>query len=129
MTGEVIAAVQPVKASVEAPLRGSPPGRTERPPGEAAAAEKEKKPAPGAKAEVSPEEALSPLEAKLKQPEEMGLPGPTRLDIVVENDGIVMVKVRDAKTDKVVREVPPEELIEFGRRMKKYLGVLFDKRA
>lgn len=53
----------------------------------------------------------------------------TRLDIEVQQDGGLLVKVRDAKTDKVVREIPPEELVEFGRKLKRYLGLLLDKRA
>lgn len=52
-----------------------------------------------------------------------------RLDIQVENDGLVVVKVRDAKTDKVVREIPPEELVEFGRKMRQMLGLLMDRTA
>lgn len=52
-----------------------------------------------------------------------------RLDIEVDNEGLVMVKVRDAKTDKVVREIPPEDLVEFGRKMRQMTGVLVDRTA
>ncbi len=53
----------------------------------------------------------------------------TRMDIQVGEDGALVVKVRDARTDKVVREIPPEELVEFGKKMRRYLGVLLDKRG
>ncbi|HNX19986.1 MAG TPA: flagellar protein FlaG [Acidobacteriota bacterium] len=53
----------------------------------------------------------------------------TRLDVQVDEDGVMMVKVRDARTDKVVREIPPEDLVEFSRKMRRYLGLLMDKRA
>ena len=53
----------------------------------------------------------------------------TRLDVQVGEDGVMMVKVRDARTDKVVREIPPEDLVEFSRKMRRYLGLLMDKRA
>lgn len=53
----------------------------------------------------------------------------TRMDIQVGEDGALVVKVRDARTDKVVREIPPEELVEFGKKMRRYLGVLLDKKG
>lgn len=53
----------------------------------------------------------------------------TRMEVAVQDDGTVLVKVRDVKTDKVVREVPPEDLVEFGKKMRQYLGLLLDKRA
>lgn len=71
-------------------------------------------PAPGEAAQVAP-----PAE----------LQSDTRLDIEVAKDGQVIVKVRDAETDKVVREIPPEELIEFGRKLERYLGLLLDKKV
>lgn len=53
----------------------------------------------------------------------------TRLDISVSDDGELLVKVRDARTDKVVRTIPPDELVEFGRKLKQYQGLLLDRRG
>ncbi len=53
----------------------------------------------------------------------------TRLDISVTDDGELLVKVRDARTDKVVRTIPPDELVEFGRKMKQYIGLILDRRG
>jgi hypothetical protein len=53
----------------------------------------------------------------------------TRLQIVVGNKGVEQVKVLDSATDKVVLEVPPEELVEFAKRMDQYVGLLFNKVA
>ena len=48
---------------------------------------------------------------------------------MVEGQNIVQVKILDEKTDKVLLEVPPEQLVEFAKSMDKYLGVLLDKLA
>ena len=39
----------------------------------------------------------------------------------------VIVKVVDAETDKVIREVPPEEIRRLHGRMKETIGLLFDE--
>lgn len=39
----------------------------------------------------------------------------------------VVVKVVDAETDKVIREVPPEALLRLHIRMKEAVGLLFDE--
>lgn len=47
------------------------------------------------------------------------------------NDKIeqTVVKVIDASTDKVIREIPPAELQRVHERIREVLGVLFDERA
>ena len=46
----------------------------------------------------------------------------------VENDlGIMIVKVIDSETDKVIRQIPPEELIEISKRSKDLKGLMVDK--
>ncbi len=39
----------------------------------------------------------------------------------------VIVKVIDAQTDKVIKELPPEELQRLHQRIKETLGILFDQ--
>jgi flagellar protein FlaG len=41
--------------------------------------------------------------------------------------GEVVVKVIDSETDKVIREVPPEELQRLHIRMREIIGLLFDQ--
>ncbi|GAB1455323.1 MAG: flagellar protein FlaG [Spirochaetia bacterium] len=41
----------------------------------------------------------------------------------------VVVKVIDTDTDKVIREIPPEELQHVHERIREVIGILFDERA
>lgn len=40
-----------------------------------------------------------------------------------------MVAVVDMNTDKVIREIPSKEILDFISKMKDYLGMIFDKKA
>ena len=46
-----------------------------------------------------------------------------------ENLGQVVVKVIDADTDKVVKEIPPEELQHVYERIREVIGLLLDEQA
>jgi flagellar protein FlaG len=48
---------------------------------------------------------------------------------VNEKLGQVVVKVIDADTDKVVREIPPTELQHVYERIREVIGLLFDEKA
>lgn len=52
-----------------------------------------------------------------------------RLEYEVREDGVVVVKVRDAETDKVILTVPPEEQLELARRLEQYFGRVLDETA
>lgn len=39
----------------------------------------------------------------------------------------VIVKVVDSRTDKVIKEIPPEDIVKLHLRMKEVIGLLFDK--
>lgn len=41
----------------------------------------------------------------------------------------LIVKVIDPDTNKVIREIPPEELLELAARIQEMIGILFDKRV
>jgi flagellar protein FlaG len=41
----------------------------------------------------------------------------------------VVAKVVDSETGEVVREVPPEELLELARRVTALVGAMFDRRV
>ena len=40
----------------------------------------------------------------------------------------VIVKVIDSRTDKVIKEIPPEDIVKLHLRMKEVIGLLFDKK-
>ncbi|MCX7024046.1 MAG: flagellar protein FlaG [Spirochaetes bacterium] len=46
-----------------------------------------------------------------------------------EKLGEVVVKVIDTQTDKVIKEIPPEELQHVHERIREVLGILFDQRV
>ena len=41
----------------------------------------------------------------------------------------MMISVVDPNTDKVIREIPPKEFLDFIAKMKEYIGMVFDKKA
>lgn len=41
----------------------------------------------------------------------------------------MMISVVDPNTDKVIREIPPKEFLDFIQKMKEYIGMIFDKKA
>ncbi len=52
------------------------------------------------------------------------------LDIQVHNEtGTVMVKVLSRETGEVIREIPPEELLNLASKMEEVAGVLLNKSA
>jgi len=53
-----------------------------------------------------------------------------KLQFVIDhNSNEVIVKVIDKETDKVVRELPPEELQRLHTNLKETIGFLFDERV
>jgi len=60
----------------------------------------------------------------------IGLAFNRRLQFVVDhNSNQVIVKVIDKETDKVIKELPPEELQRLHRNLKEAIGLLFDEMA
>lgn len=51
------------------------------------------------------------------------------LQFKVMDGNRILVKVIDSNTGEVVREFPPEKLIEAFRSMEEHLGVLFDRKV
>ena len=46
-----------------------------------------------------------------------------------EKTKIITVKIIDEKTNKVIKEIPPEDILKFLSKFKEMLGVLFDRRT
>jgi flagellar protein FlaG len=58
----------------------------------------------------------------------MGIAFSRKLQFVVDQDSNqVIVKVIDKETDKVIKELPPEELQKLHRYLKEAVGLLFDE--
>ncbi len=78
------------------------------------------------------EENLSPQEAKevvLTVQEELEKLN-VRLVFNIDKDTKeVVVKVVDPKTNEVIRQIPPEELLEIRKRLDEIMGILFDVRV
>jgi flagellar protein FlaG len=54
----------------------------------------------------------------------------TRLEFSMDRDiNRVIVKVIDAHTDKVIRELPPKAIQELYRRIREVVGLLFDHKV
>jgi len=49
--------------------------------------------------------------------------------VVDQNSNEVIVKVIDKETDKVIKELPPEELQRLHRNVREVIGFLFDERV
>jgi len=62
--------------------------------------------------------------------ERIGLVFNRKLQFVVDhNSNEVIVKVIDKETDKVIKELPPEELQRLHSNLKETIGFLFDERV
>ncbi len=57
-------------------------------------------------------------------------PGRVGFEYKVDKElGRVSLKVYDKETGETIREVPPEELTEVAKKMKKMAGILFEKKV
>jgi flagellar protein FlaG len=70
------------------------------------------------------------IEATVKDLEHIGLAFNRRLKFVIDHESKeVTVKVIDNETDKVIKELPPEELQRLHQRIRDTMGFLFDQRV
>ena len=87
-------------------------------------------PPPEAAAQAAPPVMPSDLEAAIMNLERVSAAFNRRLSFTLnEKLGQVVVKVVDANTDKIVREIPPEELQRVYERIREVVGLLFDEQA
>ncbi len=84
----------------------------------------------GARKEPEPrEDAAARLQERFEEIQTRGYLRELKLEHSVTDGGRIVVKIRDARTDKVIREVPPEDQVEFAERLEENLGVLFDRQV
>ena len=75
---------------------------------------------------VGPNDAESALERNGREL----IFGDRRIEFSFDRDvGRVVVKVRQAESEEVVRQIPPEEYLRFIARFREQIGVLFDEQA
>jgi flagellar protein FlaG len=48
---------------------------------------------------------------------------------VNKDSGRIMVTVTDETTGKVIREIPPEEIVRFAEKFDEMVGMIFDKKG
>ena len=105
----------------ERPQEKRPPLPIER--GEAV--ENAEVPLPGTQKTRTPD--LKQVTAELEQ---ISLAFDRRLKFVIDNDSReIIIKVIDNETDKVIKELPPEELRRLHDRISETIGFLFDEMA
>jgi len=79
-------------------------------------------------AELSTEEKSADLRSNLDRLEKTYLAFNRRLSFRMNDEiGQVVVKVIDAETEKVIKEIPPEEIQDVVARIQKAIGVLVDE--
>lgn len=80
-------------------------------------------------AAVQPEKSIKPqgFHSTTADLQRIGTAFNRKLQFIVDhNSNEVIVKVIDKETDKVIREIPPEELQRLYRNLKEAIGLLFD---
>ena len=108
-----------VGAALAAPLSGAPLEFQRPMPGDRGSAHK---------AQVQPAQRhVNALAADLEQ---ISLAFNKKLQFVVDHrSNEVTVKVIDKETDKVIKELPPEELQRLHNKLRETIGFLFDERV
>lgn len=48
---------------------------------------------------------------------------------VHEGTGRIMIRVIDRDTEKLIREIPPEHVLDLAEKMQEMIGILFDEKA
>ena len=111
--------VEPINISE----KGLAPPAKERPPAEAEAPREdvkvEKKPDPSGLTEL-----LSDVQKNLNMIHDLDLQF-----TVHEASGRMMVKVMDGSTGRVIREIPPSEILDLAARLDEMIGLIFDQKG
>ncbi|MFN7967167.1 MAG: flagellar protein FlaG [Acidobacteriota bacterium] len=69
------------------------------------------------------------LKAKVEQAAATANLTQVKFQYETTDDGNIIIKVKDAQTDKVIKQIPPEGQVEFARKLRDFLGILFDQQA
>ncbi len=82
-----------------------------------------------AKAKAAPVQDPAALKAKVQQAAASANLKQVTFQYETTDDGNIIIKVKDAQTDKVIKQIPPEGQVEFARKLRDFLGILFDQQA
>jgi len=89
--------------------------------------------APGKAGDAAAEQASPPLDKVQQAMEEvMGAIAPVAQDLLFSIDddtGKTVIKVVDASTDEVIRQIPSEEIISIAKALDKLKGLLIEQKA
>ncbi len=73
-------------------------------------------------------DTVEQLREQLERVREQGYLREIRMDVEVDRESNdIMVKILDARTEKVIREIPPEDQVEFARKLGEVLGLIFEE--
>lgn len=81
------------------------------------------------KASNAPPEDPAALKTKVEQAVSSAAIQQVTFRYETTEDGNIIIKIKDAETDKVIKQIPPEGQVEFARKLRDFLGILFDKQA
>ncbi len=75
---------------------------------------------------ISEEETIKAVEQIQERLEEMG----TRLNLSLHKEpDAVVVEITDRQSGEVIRQFPPEEVLQIRKKLDELVGMLFDKQA
>ncbi len=104
--------------------------------GQGAAIEEPSKPEPRAEGppppeQPSPREVADRLQERLAEAQDRGYLRELRFEYEDPNNDTVGIrlKIRDARTDKLLRTIPPEDQAEFSEKLGRFLGLLLDEQV
>ncbi|GAB4369165.1 MAG: hypothetical protein Kow0062_02910 [Acidobacteriota bacterium] len=73
-------------------------------------------------------ETVDRLKEQLERVRAQGYLREIRMDVEVDRESNdIMVKILDARTEKVIREIPPEEQVTFAKKLGEVLGLIFEE--
>ena len=91
-------------------------------------AEVEAPPLPGSGTKVPEEQYKSNIDKAVENLRSAGDLFNKRLDFRVdEKTNRIVVKVIDTRTDKVIKEIPPEQLLDLAAKIQEMVGLLVDE--
>ncbi len=73
--------------------------------------------------------AAERLKQRFEEIQDRGYLRELRLEHEILDSGRIVVKIHDARTDKVIRTLPPEDQLAFSERLEDTLGLLFDEQV
>lgn len=84
---------------------------------------------PQKKTVKSAEEVIKQFNEQFQAMQARGFLREVRMQVSISDEGMVSVKILDARTEKVIREIPPKDQAEFAKHLREAAGMVFDGKA